>query len=105
MAAAAEVIAWMEKRCGGGSYPQPATNVFPEDNLVCTTGSISLWPNTFNVVPGSANFTLDIRQASELFTRPAPNLSSSTCLDCKTASSPGEAHATICYLGPQKEAT
>ena len=102
MAAAAEAIAWMEKRCGGGSYPQPATNVSPEDNLVCTTGSISLWPNTFNVVPGSANFTLDIRQASELCTRPAPKLPSAVCLNCKTANSSGEAHAKIRFLGPQE---
>lgn len=61
MAAAAEVISWVEKRCGGGRYPSSSGNVDPEDNLMCTTGNINLWPNAFNVIPGSANFTLDIR--------------------------------------------
>ena len=62
MAAASEIISWVEKRCGGGSYPNPGNKApSPEDALMCTTGSITLWPNAFNVVPGSANFSLDIR--------------------------------------------
>jgi hypothetical protein len=63
MAAASEIISWMEKRCGGGSYPDSLRGLSDDDNLMCTTGSITLWPNAFNVVPGSANFSLDVRQA------------------------------------------
>ena len=62
MAAAAEVIHWIEKRCGGGKYGTDGSTVDGKDNLMCTTGNINLWPNAFNVIPGSANFTLDIRQ-------------------------------------------
>lgn len=29
--------------------------------LVCTVGSISVWPGASNVIPGSANFSVDIR--------------------------------------------
>lgn len=61
MAAASEIISWMERRCGGGSYPHPGGTPAAEDALMCTTGSITLWPNAFNVVPGSANFSLDVR--------------------------------------------
>ena len=32
-----------------------------EDNLVCTVGSAAIWPGASNVIPGSANFTIDIR--------------------------------------------
>ena len=66
MAAAAEVISWVERRCGGGRYTSGGGGVSPKDNLMCTTGNIQLWPNAFNVIPGSANFTLDIRHV--LFT-------------------------------------
>ena len=59
--AAAEAILWLEQRCGGGSYEELSSLVSPEESLMCTTGSINLWPNAFNVVPGSANFSLDIR--------------------------------------------
>lgn len=61
MAAAAEIIHWIEKRCGGGRFARVVEGVQAEDNLMCTTGNINLWPNAFNVIPGSANFTLDIR--------------------------------------------
>lgn len=49
VAAASEAIAWMEKRCGGGSYPDDqrhpaALNLTERDMLVCTTGAISVWP-------------------------------------------------------------
>ena len=36
-----------------------------EDNLVCTVGSASIWPGASNVIPGSANFTVDIRCRSD----------------------------------------
>ena len=65
MAAAAELVHWVERRCGGGAHSTEGDkHPAPEDHLVCTTGSISLWPGTFNVVPGSANFSLDIRWVS-----------------------------------------
>ena len=73
MAAASEIISWVERRCGGGSYPEPGVIApSPEDALMCTTGSITLWPNAFNVVPGSANFSLDIRYQPPL-PLPAPD--------------------------------
>ena len=68
MAAAAEIISWVERRCGGGRFTPGGGDVKPEDNLMCTTGNINLWPNAFNVIPGSANFTLDIRFVPETMT-------------------------------------
>ena len=47
IAAAAEAIAWMERRCGGGYYedPHPATaDLKDTDMLVCTTGAMTIWP-------------------------------------------------------------
>jgi len=73
IAAAAEAIAWMEKRCGGGFYEYSheggeqqhpgAANLTDADMLVCTTGAISIWPGASNVISGSVNFTIDIRSA------------------------------------------
>lgn len=65
MAAAAEAITWMEQRCGGGSYQGVKPPVAAAENLMCTTGSVGLWPNAFNVVPGQANFTLDVRSKND----------------------------------------
>ena len=62
MPAVAEILAWVEVRCGGGSYPgEDKFQISLEDNLVCTTGSVEVWPNAFNVIAGSVNFTLDVR--------------------------------------------
>ncbi len=36
-----------------------------EDNLVCTVGSAAIWPGASNVIPGSANFTVDVRCRSD----------------------------------------
>lgn len=37
-----------------------------KDALVCTVGSVSVWPGSNNVIAGSANFTVDIRCGSNV---------------------------------------
>ncbi len=60
-AAAAEAVVWIERLCGGGdSEDSPAAPV-KDDSLVCTTGSMALWPGASNVIAGAANFSVDIR--------------------------------------------
>ena len=40
---------------------------FIEDkSLVCTVGSVNLWPGSSNTIPGSTNFTVDIRSTSDI---------------------------------------
>ena len=81
MTAVAEAVVWIERRCGGGAYPDvhnpPTAGINAEaeavedsadDSLVCTTGSLSLWPGASNVIAGAANFSVDIRCACS-FTR------------------------------------
>ena len=76
MTAVAEAVVWIERRCGGGAYldvhnpPTAGINAEAEavedsadDSLVCTTGSVSLWPGASNVIAGAANFSVDIRCA------------------------------------------
>jgi metal-dependent amidase/aminoacylase/carboxypeptidase family protein len=41
------------------------TGVSPEDALVCTVGALAVWPGASNVIPGSANFTVDVRSRSD----------------------------------------
>jgi allantoate deiminase len=41
---------------------------FKDKSLVCTVGSVDLWPGSSNTIPGSTNFTVDIRSTSD-FTR------------------------------------
>ena len=77
MTAVAEAVLWIERMCGGGAYPDahrpPTAGVDAEaeavedrtdDSLVCTTGSVSLWPGASNVIAGAANFSVDIRSAA-----------------------------------------
>ncbi|KAL4419269.1 hypothetical protein ABPG77_004827 [Micractinium sp. CCAP 211/92] len=63
MAAAAEIIAGLERSCNGGNADGGPTNLdlASDESLVCTVGSMSIWPNAGNVIPGHLNFTLDIR--------------------------------------------
>ncbi len=74
MTAVAEAVVWIEKKCGGGAYPDvhnpPTAGINAEaeavedhsdDSLVCTTGSVSLWPGASNVIAGAANFSVDVR--------------------------------------------
>ncbi|KAK9829855.1 hypothetical protein WJX72_008267 [[Myrmecia] bisecta] len=69
VSAAAESIAMVERRCGGGRYaPDNATanaGFSEANNLVCTVGSVTLWPGASNVIAGSTNFTIDIRCRSD----------------------------------------
>lgn len=32
---------------------------------MCTVGSLAVWPGASNVIPGSANFTVDVRGRSD----------------------------------------
>jgi len=73
LAAAAEAINTIEQQCGGGqledimqSMPngkQAAQSVW-DPSLVCTVGAISVWPGASNVIAGSTNFSVDIRQVN-----------------------------------------
>ena len=75
LAAAAEAISMIEQQCGGGQLPgmmqtmphgkQAAQSVL-DPSLVCTVGAISVWPGASNVIAGSTNFSVDIRQANVL---------------------------------------
>lgn len=74
LAAAAEAISAIEARCQGGKLNVRLKEAGEEEeqadggsgvdpSLVCTVGSISVWPGASNVIPGSANFSVDIRSA------------------------------------------
>ena len=68
LAAAAEAMGILEKRCNGGYLSGQAAEGVPADaksdgSLVCTVGQLTLWPGASNVIPGAANFTVDIRSA------------------------------------------
>ena len=75
LAAAAEAITAIERQCQGGRLnvradeagdeeEQAASGSGTDASLVCTVGSILVWPGASNVIPGSANFSVDIRSAS-----------------------------------------
>ena len=73
LAAAAEAIHRIEQRCqqlkpsahSRGLQDDKAeaadVPVDVDSALVCTVGSMSIWPGASNVIPGSANFSVDIR--------------------------------------------
>ena len=68
LAAAAEAMGSLEQRCNGGYLSGQAADGVPADarsdgSLVCTVGQLTLWPGASNVIPGAANFTVDIRSA------------------------------------------
>lgn len=74
LAAAAEAISAIEARCQGGKLNVRLEEAEEEEeqadggsgsdpSLVCTVGSIAVWPGASNVIPGSANFSVDIRSA------------------------------------------
>lgn len=64
-AAAAEAVVWIEQHCGGGAYNDTGVGgtelAGRDESLVCTTGSLVLWPGASNVIAGAANFSIDIR--------------------------------------------
>ncbi|EIE22792.1 amidase [Coccomyxa subellipsoidea C-169] len=68
-AAAAETVVWIEQHCGGGAggdeKTADAAEAVTDDSLVCTTGSMVLWPGASNVIAGAANFSVDIRCRSD----------------------------------------
>ena len=62
---AANIVLWINSRCGGKQAqlkpPGLPKDHRPADGLVCTVGSLTLWPGAGNVIPGSVIFTVDIR--------------------------------------------
>jgi allantoate deiminase len=62
--AVGEAAVEIERRCGGVPERIGREDVPPSDqvhHLVCTIGSVVLWPGASNVIAGSANFSIDIR--------------------------------------------
>ena len=59
LAGATEMIFEVERYCKDITEKLKAEG--GDDSLVCTVGSLSVWPGAVNVIPGSANFTLDVR--------------------------------------------
>lgn len=75
LAGAAEAISAIERQCQGENLnvrvdevgdeeEQVASGSGTDPSLVCTVGAITVWPGASNVIPGSANFSVDIRSAS-----------------------------------------
>ncbi|EYU43647.1 hypothetical protein ABFS82_13G192300 [Erythranthe guttata] len=73
MAAAAEMIVFMESLCKQPqdylSYDSQCTTSAVQSlagSLVCTVGEISTWPSASNVIPGQVTFTVDVRAMDDL---------------------------------------
>ncbi|KAK9813551.1 hypothetical protein WJX73_006575 [Symbiochloris irregularis] len=64
-AGAVEVAHWLEQRCLVSAESSQWSDVRGEDNLVCTVGSVNLWPGASNVIPGSVNMSVDVRSQSD----------------------------------------
>jgi len=71
--AAAEAINMIEQQCGGGQlagmmqtmpHGKQAAQSVLDPSLVCTVGTLSVWPGASNVIAGSTNFSVDIRQVN-----------------------------------------
>ncbi|KAJ9505145.1 hypothetical protein QJQ45_023734 [Haematococcus lacustris] len=87
LAAAAEVVSTVERRCGGGPYLDPnGQGIIPADDsegLVCSVGDLRVWPGASNVIPGSVQLSLDIRSKSDaLRQRVVSNISRSIAEIC-----------------------
>ncbi|KAK9840016.1 hypothetical protein WJX74_002133 [Apatococcus lobatus] len=68
LAGAAEAIQQIEQICNGGpeAAGQTPRGPFAKDtSLVCTVGSMTIWPGSSNVIPGVVNFTIDIRSQDD----------------------------------------
>ncbi|KAK9838405.1 hypothetical protein WJX84_004812, partial [Apatococcus fuscideae] len=61
LAGAAEAIHQIETTCNGGPRGAGHPPFEGDGSLVCTVGSLTVWPGASNVVPGAVNFTIDIR--------------------------------------------
>ncbi len=73
LTAAAEAINMIEQQCGGGQlagmmqtmpHGKQAAQSVLDPSLVCTVGTLSVWPGASNVIAGSTNFSVDIRQVN-----------------------------------------
>ena len=62
LAGAAEIMAKIENICREKATKETGGG---DDSLVCTVGSLFVWPGAVNVIPGAANFTLDVRCQSD----------------------------------------
>lgn len=62
MAGTAEIMSQVEKLCKDVAGKQGEGG---DDSLVCTVGSVAVWPGAVNVIPGTVNFTLDVRSQSD----------------------------------------
>ena len=58
MAGAASIISGIEALCRSKASHDDGT-------LVCTVGSLKMWPGASNVIPSTVNFTVDVRSLSD----------------------------------------
>ena len=67
MAGAAFLIHYLEKLCLGIADvdEMSADHKLNDSSLVCTVGSLNVWPDASNVIPGMVNFTVDVRSLSD----------------------------------------
>ena len=66
VAAAAEAMFWLERRCGGASLTDVLEEALEDPSLVCTVGEVDIHPGTSNVIAKFANISVDIRRAAVL---------------------------------------
>ena len=64
VAAAAEAMLWLERRCGGASLTDVPEEALEDPSLVCTVGEVDIHPGTSNVIAKYANISVDIRLAA-----------------------------------------
>ena len=68
MAGAAFLINYLENLCVNVSTRDEESsreNSKEDESLVCTVGSLNVWPGASNVIPGKVNFTVDIRSIAD----------------------------------------
>ena len=63
LAAAAEVMVWLERRCGDHSLDDVPPEALEDPSLVCTVGEVGVHPGVSNVIARYANISVDIRRA------------------------------------------
>lgn len=67
--AAAFLVHYLEELCYNISIEKNASS-YPsldhDDSIVCSVGSLNVWPGASNVIPGKVNFTVDIRSLSDI---------------------------------------
>lgn len=76
LSGAAELIVDIERICRSASLGEKpgdlgkilkdaGVKLGADPSLVCTVGAAEIWPGASNVIPGAANFTLDVRSQSD----------------------------------------